>query len=53
MEVMQDGKVFVKGVGNYDGTNPTASGVKDLAAILETTGFIQYMINAAQAMNET
>ncbi len=53
VEVMQDGKVFVKGVGGYDGTNPTTANVKDLAAILGTTGFIQFMIDAAQAMDET
>lgn len=53
VEVMQDGKVFVKGVGGYDGTNPAAANVKDLAAILGTTGFIQYMIDAAQSMDET
>lgn len=29
---MQDGKVFIKDVGGYDGTNPTESGVKDVAA---------------------
>ena len=34
VEVMRDGKVFVNGVGGYDGTNPTGSGVKDLAAAI-------------------
>lgn len=34
VEVMKDGKVFVTGIGGYDGTNPTASGVKDLASVL-------------------
>lgn len=50
---MQNGKVFVKGVGGYDGTNPTSANAKDLAAILGTAGFIQCMLDAAQAMDET
>ena len=31
VETMQDGKTFIYGLGGYDGTNPTATGVKDLA----------------------
>ncbi len=33
VEVMQDGKVFIKGIGNYDGTNPTGqeNAAQDLA----------------------
>ena len=34
VEVMQDGKAFLLGVGGYDGTNPTASGVKDIATVI-------------------
>lgn len=34
VEVMQDGKVFVTGVGGYNGTNPTASGIKDVATVV-------------------
>lgn len=34
VEVMQNGKVYVKDVGNYDGTNSTESTTKDLATIL-------------------
>lgn len=33
-EIMQDGKAFFLGIGGYDGTNPTASGVKDLATVI-------------------
>jgi hypothetical protein len=33
---MQNGKVFIKDAGGYDGTNPTGSGVKDIATILST-----------------
>lgn len=33
VEVMQDGKVFIYGMGGYNGTNPTGTGVKDLATI--------------------
>lgn len=32
VETMQDGKTFVYGLGNYNGTNPTGSGVLDLAS---------------------
>lgn len=32
---MQDGKTYVYGLGGYDGTNPAASGVKDLVAAVE------------------
>ena len=31
VETMQDGKTYVYGIGGYDGTNPNATGVKDLA----------------------
>ena len=34
VEVMQNGDVYVKGIGKYDGTNPTES--SDLATILST-----------------
>ena len=36
VEVMRDGKVFVKGVGGYDGTNPTGSQTPatDLATVV-------------------
>lgn len=34
VEVMQDGKVFVYGLDGYDGTNPTGSGVKDVATVV-------------------
>ena len=53
MEVLYNGKVYVKGVGNYDGKDITGANVKDLAAILGTTGFIQCMIDAVNAMNAT
>ena len=53
VEVMQNGRVFINGIGGYDGTNPTAANVKDLATILGTTGFIQYMIDTVKAMTET
>ena len=33
VEVMQDGKVFIYGMGGYNGTNPTGTGVKDLATV--------------------
>ena len=33
---MQNGKVYIKDAGGYDGTNPTGSGVKDIATILST-----------------
>lgn len=33
-EITQDGKHYILGIGNYDGTNPTSS--KDLATILST-----------------
>lgn len=35
LEIMQDGKVYITGVGGYDGANPTASGVKDVATLLQ------------------
>ena len=35
VETMQDGKTFIYGLGGYDGTNPTGSGVKDLAAAVD------------------
>lgn len=35
VEVMQDGKVFVNGVGGYDGTNPAGEGVKDLTFVVD------------------
>ena len=53
VEVLYNGKVYVKGVGNYDGKDITGANVKDLAAILGTTGFIQCMIDAVNAMNAT
>ena len=31
VETMQDGKTFIYGLGGYDGTNPTGTGVKDIA----------------------
>ena len=34
VETMQDGKTFVYGLGGYDGTNPTGTGVKDLATAI-------------------
>ena len=34
VEVMQDGKTFVYGVGGYDGTNPTSTNVKDLVGVV-------------------
>lgn len=52
VEVMQDGKVFIKDIGGYDGTNPTAANVKDIAAILGPDGFIQYMIDTLNAVND-
>ena len=33
-EITNDGKHYVFGVGGYDGTNPGATGVKDLASLL-------------------
>ena len=38
VEVMRDGKVFVYGLGGYDGTNPTGSGVKDLVTAIGSGG---------------
>lgn len=35
VETMQDGKTFIYGLGGYDGTNPTAAGVKDLATAID------------------
>jgi len=35
VEVMQDGKVFVYGLGGYNGTNPNGSGVKDLVTAID------------------
>lgn len=38
VEVMQDGKVFIKGVGKYDGTNSTGLGhADDLAHVLASS----------------
>jgi len=34
IEVMSDGKQYVLGLGGYDGTNPGASGVKDIADLI-------------------
>lgn len=45
VEVMQDGKVFIKGVANYVGTNPTGDGVKDVATVWnELTGFSEWEV---------
>ena len=42
---MQDGKVFIKGIANYVGTNPTGDGVKDVAAAWnELTGFSEWEV---------
>ena len=34
VETMQDGKTFIYGLGNYNGTNTTGSGVLDLASVV-------------------
>ena len=34
VEVMEDGRMFVKGVGNYDGTDPEAEGVRTIQEML-------------------
>lgn len=34
VETMQDGKTFIYNLGGYDGTNPTGSGVKDIATAI-------------------
>ena len=34
VETMQDGKTYIYGLGNYDGTNPTGAGVQDLASAI-------------------
>ena len=47
IETMQNGKTFVYGVGGYDGTNPTGSGVRDLASVINgksPTHFTQGMM---------
>ena len=36
IEVMQNGDVYVTGVGSYDGTNPNTTGVKTLQTVLST-----------------
>lgn len=41
VEVMQDGKVYVKGVGNYDGKNPTESTTQDLATVINNISLIK------------
>jgi len=33
---MQNGKVYIKDAGGYDGTNPTAANVKDLATLVSS-----------------
>jgi len=35
-EIMQDGRIFILGLGGYDGTNAGASGVSDLVTVLAT-----------------
>ena len=37
-EIMQNGDVYVKGIGGYDGTNAGASGVKTLQAVIAALG---------------
>lgn len=36
VETMQDGKTFIYGLGGYDGTNPTGTGVQDLATAINS-----------------
>ena len=40
VEVMQNGDVYVKGVGGYDGTNPGATGIKTLQQSLVSDGYL-------------
>lgn len=42
LEIMQNGKVFITGVGGYNGTNPTGNGVKDVATVMETIQFEEW-----------
>lgn len=37
-EITTDGKHYILGVGGYDGTNVTASGVQDLATVINSSG---------------
>lgn len=36
LEINASGDVYVKGIGSYDGTNVTASGVQDLATVINS-----------------
>lgn len=36
VETMQNGKTFIYGLGGYDGTNPTGTGVQDLASAVNS-----------------
>ena len=50
LETMRNGKTFVYGVGGFDGTNPTGSGVVDLAAFLNalpSAGDLRYALGTA------
>ena len=47
VEVMQDGKVFIAGIGSYNGTNPTAQTTSDLATVVN--GKINSMIEKTWA----
>lgn len=47
VETMRNGKTFIYGVGGYDGTNPTGSGVVDIAAFLNalpSAGDLRYSL---------
>ena len=43
IEVMQNGDVYIKGLGGYDGTNPDVSGVKHLAAVFANIGSLNFI----------
>lgn len=49
VEVMQNGKVYIKDVGGYDGTNPTGSGVKDLKTVIDEAGQNSFSTIAVKA----
>lgn len=40
VEVMQNGDVYIKGIGGYDGTNPNTNGVKTLQQMIQPLNII-------------
>ena len=51
LEINASGDVYVKGIGSYDGTNVTASGVQDLATVINSgsNGLVIHEVSDSKA----